>query len=338
MSKAYGFGFVLFLLAGCTGKEQSVDIKQASRDNIVDVSNQLHTIDTDTLMIGGSNYIYANNDRFFVLDVRPAEEIGFAHVFNAQTLEYDGAFGQYGAAPTEILMPGGMFLNNGEGTVYIQDNAQWKILEYNVSDALKNDQYKPTIKLSFAAAGVPYRGVYVNDTLAICEIVSIKPDDSSSRSIGRFNLATGETSELSPDEKWPDKARQICAVAPDNSFAVEAGYCLDLMKIYNPDGSIKRRITGPGYKEPIESGDADQFTDIAVTNDYILGLYSGSNNYATEKIMVFNHDGEYLATLSLGVDASRMAYSPKLNRLFLSVEDENSQFAYIDFDAVTELL
>lgn len=328
---------ILVGILGCTSCNTKTvtdtDITHSSRDNIVEVKDLVHPFDTDTIIISGNASIYVNDDHLFFKESEPTEAVVYA--FNPETLEFQGAFGKPGPAPTEILVPGAMALNDEKGEAYIVDHGQLKIMAFNVDSAITRPDYTPWVRQIINGGKFPDRYVYVNDTLTFCRYISVKPDGNSfTQKLGVFNFNTGELTEFAPGEHPDDKCRTLFALSAKDNLLVEVGSNVDQIKIYDFEGNVIRRIKGPEYSEV--PGRKCYFRSAAVTNDYILALYSGDADYFTEKLLVMSHDGEYLATLDLGYEVSLMAYSSKLNRLYLMLNDETEQFGYIDLNGLDD--
>lgn len=322
-------------LPSCIRKEGATDICHTKRDRMVQVRDLVCPFDTDTVIVSGKAWLYADDSHLFFKENQPEESVVYA--FNPQTLMFEGAFGKPGPGPDEILMPGAMALNPNRGEVYIIDHGQLKIMAYNVDSALTCPDYHPWVKQTIVTGGFPDRYVYVNDTLVPCRHISMPTPDSFTQRLGIYNIITGSITDFAPEEHSDTRLHSLFDVSARDSLLVETVSEIDLIKIYDLKGRVIHRIKGPDYSENVEKG-TDFFLNPVITHDFILVPRKIEDRYAANEILVLSHDGEYLGTADIGYELTHTAYAPKQNRLFMVFDDETEMYGFIDLDDLKKRL
>ena len=139
---------------------------------------------------------------------------------------------------------------------------------------------------------------------------------------------------LFPAKGWCCLQRNIVTTSSiSDSIFVECHIQLDLLRFFNFTGELQYSIQGPNYGSSIN----DNFHSAIFTKDYLLALYTGDewNKRAQPKtLQIFKKNGDYVATLDLGVQSFRFCYDDRHNRLIFCLINEIDQFAYLDLDDI----
>ena len=108
---------------------------------------------------------------------------------------------------------------------------------------------------------------------------------------------------------------------------VEVYINYDLMAIMDLEGRVKCYVHGPDWT----TKGLETFGKVMITPNYILAAYSGDDwaKGRTDKIHVFDLEGDYVKTLDVGYDILDCIYDKTHHRLFMIFNDE-IQFGYLD--------
>jgi len=327
--KKLRFIAIFILLISC---RQSVD---NSRNNHVDISQDVIPFDTDSIQIGAGARIYTSDSLVIIKDGQSNDML--LTIIDIQTLKTKGQIAKFGPGPDEVAVPGAVFIDRDNKSISIFDYGQLKISSYNIDSALVMDKYCPTTISNFNNQQFPDRYVHVNDTLGFARSITIDPKKKGyTQGICRYNITTGELTDISGPSRM-EGLKSLFGISVADRIIAEGATNNDILNIYDFNGRLLHEIKGPDYEPQVVKGKVF-FREIKVIPDYILAAYSGrasgENAYSADRIHVYNHDGSYVKTLIIGKDITDMAYDNTSNRLFCIFNDENIQFGYIELDGI----
>lgn len=318
----------LIILASCS------PTKDDSASNEIDISQKITPFETDTIQIGGNAHIYTSDSLIIIGDPHSKDMI--LTLVDLHSLETIGQIAKFGAGPDEISVPGAIYIDNDGKSISVFDYGQLKIATYNIDSALVSADYAPIARANFTMGQFPDRYVHVNDTLGFARSITMNPKIKGySQGLCKYNITTGELTEIS-DPKRMEGLKSLFGIYVPDGIIAEGATNNDILNIYDFQGTLLHEILGPEY-QPQVSNDKVFFRQIRITPDYILAAYSGREGekaYSTDKIRVYNHDGNYIKTLIVGKDLTDMAYDKNLNRLFCVFNNEDIQFGYIDLENI----
>ncbi|MCM1355048.1 MAG: TolB-like 6-bladed beta-propeller domain-containing protein [Staphylococcus sp.] len=319
----------ILIVAGFSGCSSD---RQCSWTDTTDVSGQVVTFDSDPYLIGKTPNIYASDSMIVVKD--PGAQEMILSVLDPHVNKFKGQLAAFGSGPDEITVPGAVVINDSLNSIYIFDHGQLKISSFQVDSALVNPDYAPVTINHFSNASFPDRYIYVNDSVGFARSIKMgKSRGGYEQGLCKYNLKTGELTEFDSSHRIAG-LKSLFGVSLSDSIIAEGATNNDLMNIYDFDGKLLMEIKGPEYVDQV-AGKKVYYRSIKTTPKYILAGYSGRegerDNFC-DKIRVFTHDGKLVNTLYVGKDIYDMAYYQPLNRLYMVIEDENAQFAYIDLD------
>ncbi|MDR2119006.1 MAG: hypothetical protein LBP25_05695 [Tannerellaceae bacterium] len=115
----------------------------------------------------------------------------------------------------------------------------------------------------------------------------------------------------------------------------------DLLTVCTLDGELKYNIYGPRWSDrEVRSNRVAYYGQPAFAGDRIFVLYLGGDQYAADgqhsiyptRFHVFDLEGNYMETLETGHEITGFVYDPDNNRILMSLEHEDLQFAYLDLN------
>lgn len=316
--------FVTFLCA-CSSEEKKEKF-QRSRDNIVNVKEQIKEVDTGDVLLGKHTSCDYSKDYLILLDYNGWE--GVIHLFDKNDFHHIISIGKKGEGPEELTNPGDTFIDEIHKKLYVTDNSKYKVFSYDLDSIIAIPEiYKHQEKAKIRTDQFPVCIKYINDTLSYGCIIQPTSFNSFDQMIGKWNMTTGELEVIG--EKHPEvhRKRSNIDVSMEKNMIVEAYHNYDLMNISDLDGNIKCYIYGPDWT----TKGLETFSDVMITPNHILASYSGDEwaRGRTDKIHVFDLKGNYLKTLDIGYEMWGVSYDETNHRLFMVFNDE-IQFGYLD--------
>lgn len=324
---------------GCHSDKPRGIIEQ-QRDNVIDITDLVEEFDTDTAIINRWAYWASTPGKVYLVS-----DISFGrivHVFDGDTHELLGDFGKRGAGPEEaysVDLPVVIVPNGGEGAKYVMfENAGMKILKFDVDSALADRNYHPT------QIGKKSRGFYPDKYFPINEDEYISFDyepyeeDGKNKiriQFAKYSINSGEFTKIPTDSLG---VGFLINYIPSQKKLITASMHDDRIGLYSLDGTLMADIRGPEYKGNDKPTIAT-FSNIAVSDDYIVAVYSGPNGVMYgNNLMVFNADGDYIATLHIdGVQIVQLAVNASRPVVYMTFEGSEKLFGYIDLSKVLDL-
>ncbi|WP_455672704.1 6-bladed beta-propeller [Phocaeicola sp.] len=327
------------LLVCCCSHRPEYEKRYSSQDNVIRVENELKKIDT------GENYItifgtpYVLNDYLIISDYNSLDKL--IYIFDNNTFEYITGIGNRGQGPGEIANLGSIVTNEKENLFYVVDNGRQKILSYSIDSVLVNPYYNPEEKATFGEKAFPQVFQYVNDTLSFALFFKGSDDGDYTPVVSKWNMLTGKTVFMNYAGHPQIKRKRVSfASSVEHGIYVEAYWYHDLMSLCTLDGNLKCNLYGGNWSDKTSNRNR-YFRNVAFCDDKIIASYLGGErlsgqqggqkvNYPTD-LVVFDLDGNYLATLGVGYPIITFCYDKGHNRIILALDNE-MQFAYLNLD------
>lgn len=321
---------MLVLLCACASLTET-EKRQGSRDKVIRVKDKVKEIETgDDVLIGRFSTPYYSEDYLIITDYEAWE--GAIHLFDKKDFRYLASVGKKGEGPYELTNAGGLMIDEPRRKLYMIDYGKYKVFSYDMDSIIAmSGAYRHQVKARIERAQFPDRPFYISDTLCYGRIIQPTSTSTFDMMVGKWNMATGEVKVIG--EKHPDvkRKRVLMDVSMAKRMMVEVYGEYDLMNISDLGGHIQCYIYGPDW--PTEG--LKTFGGVMITPHHILALYSGDawTRGRTDKIHVFDLEGNYLQTLEIGYNMTDCAYDKTSHRLFMIFDDE-IQFGYLDLDGI----
>lgn len=332
--------FFLLLLCGCSHNSEPIK-KYDSQKNIVNVNKEIKKIKIEEKDISIFGIPYILNEYLIISDYKSPDKL--IHLFNKNTFSYITSVGNRGEGPGEIANMGSIIANKKEDEFYVIDHGRQKILSYKVDSILNNSSYIPNEKITINNTEFPSNFQYINDTLSFSLFIKRLENGDYKPVVSKWNMQTGETVFMNytghPEIK---KKRVSFSSSVEHKLYVEAYWYNDLMSICTLDGNLKYNLYGDNWNNE-NSNRNRYFRDVAFCGDKIIASYLGSErlskeekqtkvNYPT-KLLVFDLNGNYIATLETEYPVIIFCYDNDNNRIILALDDEY-QFGYLDLENI----
>lgn len=330
---------IYILVSACTGGKQDVTVRhEGERNNVIEVSEQIISI-TDHLpnMHTHTGFI-SDGDTMLLHDPEAADLQITAYDINSEKTV--GRFGKFGNGPGEISNTGAHFYSKTHGKLYAINANRNKFISFTLSEAIADtnynaiDEYDLSVRAGDNIITNPY---YINDSTVICNLfvpnMTGGPNSMTTR-IANYNLITHATTiidSIAPNE--PVRGPIAVSEKHGKIFACD-GY-QDKIRLFSLNGKLLTYIYGPEYQEKIDRH-RSYFSTPVWCNDKVAAIYNGTkSSIDRENIIIFDKDGNYIATLKFPFTIYDIAYHERTGRLYLSTYGE-PQFGYIELDKVLE--
>lgn len=310
---------------------------QKSRDKVVDVHDKVVEINTGDVLIGNNSRMHLLGDCWIVIEYGWSVVDDYVHLFDRNTYKPLLSTGRKGQGPGEITNPGLLMMDEVHNCFYLPDNGRMKMYTYKVEELLKNPDYQPELKCSFADSRVPNSCLYVCDTLSIGDILIPIGTNDFRTAVGCWNMLTGEVRLMPYEHPEIKKKRASTLVSLEHGLYVDVYSRDDLLTICDLDGHLKYNIYGPNWNHG-KWNDKYQHIASVICGDRIVTAYSGrdrreKDSFLATQLQVFDLEGNYLKTLEVGYGVKDLCYDGKNNRLLLSMNDD-IQFGYLPLEGL----
>lgn len=342
------FLFSIILFTACKKSDNTIDVFHSSRNNIIDVSSRIISLDLESKCKEniGRSFLYRTKDNIIVCDHQsPNKGI---HLFELGSYNYIGTTGIMGKGPKEIIRLGSPSSVYASNDFYVSDLAKKKVFRFNLDSLTINPNYLPDYAFSIKGRKLPMKLTFIDDSTFIgkgLDFISNK-DFNGATLKGKIDGRPFETL-ATPYEKVNSKnlSSYFC-VSPENKRYIDVYGRYDLITINDLNGKVKKRIFGPEWED--KKTKKSYFYIVHSTDKYIMSAYSGEvkmkldefKRYQTvyaQKIMVFDYDGKYVATLDTKHDIIDFIVNQDNNHIICYFEDLKNPFAYIDLNGILDI-
>lgn len=318
---------LLFCL-GCNSALNNEKI-QNSRNNVLNVKNQLHEIDLDGIFLGSLSIPIATNEYLIIGDCKSVDSI--VHIFDINTFKHIRSLATFGQGPLEVATFANVWFNECNRNLYVNDGGQFKLLIFNIDSAIVNYNYTPTVR-SLDPLKCPSYNCFINDSMSYGTFLAFEDPKSMNfmHTVGIWNMNTDSITMLKYIHPDLDLKRLSVAVSKDDSLYAECELRYDLISIFNFQGELLWNIYGENWGKTHTLN----FLNACFTKDYLIAGYDGTiyeEHNPITKCQVFTKQGDYLATLDFGCEILRFCYDELHNRLILCL-NHTFQYGYLDLD------
>lgn len=331
---------------GCTQAPQNAGIEkfQYKRSNIIQVKDLLKEIDTDSIMLSSTFTPYIIGDYLLVADYKSYDHL--IHIFDKNNFKYVTSTAYWGQGPGEIARMGVIGIDNAGRKFNITDYGKNVVFSYNLDSVLANPAYIPIDKIQIKGDVILTDYEYMNDTTCIGLILEPIGSSDFKTTVGTQNMNTGEYTPMPYVHPEISKKRVSFTASSKHNIYVECYHKQDLITICSLDGKLKYNIYGSSNWKENQRGRFGYNQEVVIAGDKIFVLYLKDSAYVEDpvkgivgnlatKFLVFNLEGDYLATLETTYRIRHYCYDEENNRIILSMNDE-LQFAYLDLDGIID--
>lgn len=330
---------------GCTNRSET-EKYQYKRDNVILVKDKLQAIQIDSLRLSTLCDLNILDDYLLITDRHTYDH--HVNIFDKTTFHYITSIAYPGWNIGEIEKLEGVNVDNAHRKFEIIDTGKEKLFSYDLDSALVNPDYIPEEKLTVHLNKFlnPYK--YINDTLSMGVIIEHVAYSIFENSIGLQNMNTGELTAM-PYTHPGVKRKQVAAdVSPEHGLYAECYVEQNLMTVCTLDGKLKANVYGGQNWMENEDGRIIYYQQVAFVGDKIFALYLKGNARAlnptvgevknrASRFLVFDLDGNYIATLETRNQIDSFCYDKTNNRIIMNIIiDEKPQFVYLVLDGLIE--
>ena len=328
--------FIVFACLVSCSESRGVEKHQDNCSNIIDVRESVKGIVIDTPFIGAWSRPFIVNDYLLISDSKLEDKL--ISIFDKRSFSYITGVGHVGEGPDEITNMGVIVPDEEHHRFYVPDYGKSKLLSYSLDSIFKNPFCQFEFKANMQEMQFPDRFVYVNDTLCFARSILIGNEKFFQQSIVKWNMLTGEMSLLFKGHPEVERKRSMFAVSLEHHLIVDCYTHHDLMAIYDLEGNLKYNVYGPRWDNRT-SNDMIYYGAVSICKDRIVAAYAGGKNWSDEEMptyfLIYDLDGNYIKTLSIGRKIYNFCYDRECNRLIMTLNDEMS-FAYLDLDGLLD--
>ncbi len=255
--------------------------------------------------------------------------------------------GTIGRGPGEFISPGGFSAKPDEnGAFWTGDLTLGKISEFSLNASLNNEEYRPTQEITFEFPRMCYEPVWTANNNITCLNLNGEGRLSILDSKGNLLRYAGE---LVPPKKstmtktinaFANQARLVAR--KDGKRLAMACFYFNRIEIYDQNGGLIRRLTGPNESLPIIGigrGNGENvfvetpktritYSSLTADDNFVYCLYSGrtEKEYPDEElycnqVFVFDWEGNPVKMLQTDVEISKITVDSKGEFLYGTAAD-----------------
>jgi hypothetical protein len=317
---------------------------QYKRNNIIQVKDKLVEIPTDSLMFSSHCRPYIIDNYLLIADYKSYDHL--LHLLDKNTFRYITGFTYWGQGPGEIANMGTVGIDHSHRSFNVTDYGKQAMFRYNLDSVIANPDYVPERKVEIHADKIIRDYQYINDSSCIGLV--LEPISSSDFKVatGILNTNNGEFT-LMPYVHPKIKKKRACFDASlKHGLYVECYYKQNLMTICTLNGELKYNIYGGSNWTENQRGRFEYYQQAAFVKDRIFVLYLNDSAYINHPVMglmgnmatkflVFDLNGDYIATLETGYRIRYFCYDEGNNRIILNLDD-GMQLAYLSLDGLID--
>lgn len=286
----------VIILSACKGVDNKSEIYQNSRNNIINIHDNLKEIKINDVLISKYSQPYILNNYLIIADYTSIDKS--VHIFNKKEFSYLLSTGILGMGPDEITSFSSLAINNSKNEFYITDSGKQKIFTYNMDSLINNSNYKHSIKGKIGKSEFPNRFIYINDSLSYASTIIPTGNTGYNQCIAEWNMNTNIFTPIKYTHPEIEKIRLNMTVSIEHDMIVACYDYHDLISILDLDGNLKYNIYGPNWNNE-KSNKNKYYSSAIVAKDLILATSSfgrdnfSQNEYLPTSILIFDLSGNY---------------------------------------------
>ncbi|QKG80683.1 hypothetical protein [Tenuifilum thalassicum] len=337
------FASLIFLLLSCN-KNNTEKIFNPD-ENVISVKNRLTEVAFEKPITIGNIEVL---DSFIVLQDISNYYDKALYLLNRNAFTLNSSVLKLGKGPGEIAYMGYFTVNRSKRLIYVNDHGKNVVWTIPFDSLLKNPDYLPSNKLTRDPKKLLQEYGNLNDSVMLGIAMYPLTVNSFEIKTTKWDLKSNTITEFgyeNPDAQGEYLSTSTFAIFPELNIYLKAHYWVDLLTICNLDGTLKCNIHGPKWN------DNDNFDDLIFFfggvksyHGYILAAYVGDKGTILDenkrevgntpnKILVFDSNGNYIATIDVGIKFLSFTADEQNNRIILgSAEATNSLLQYFNLD------
>lgn len=297
--------------------------------------SSVRIVNPDSLGMPGS--IAYSGKKLCITDSKSLYGVNKILVYNVETKKMITSFGGTGDGPGEFRSP--ISLNSVIGKNGVFSISDLHLLRFNTFTVGNDNKVKIT-KTVLLKGSLPYEIVMVNENNLFSLGLTISTDkrmavfDTTGSVIKYAGELLPGKGKNTPPAIHNQACKGVLKVTPDGKHIVVSAQHSDYLDVYNKEGRLLHRFSGPknflpvyevaGVSEtPVMAIDDKKamygYIGIACSNEYIYALYSGNpfkGNYEGNLIHVYDMKGKFIKTYALDQKISFFTFDNDNNRFY----------------------
>lgn len=330
----------VFLWSSC--ENQSGTTKKMTnyrQKNVINLPSRITDINRDIVL--GNSLLYILDDILIVLEIMPGSDKGI-HLFNKKNFKYITSTGKLGHGPGEIIRYGRIGIDEQNRTFWVPDHGKQMLMKFPLDSVLVNPEFKPSYGIPLSNELFIERFEFLNDSIVLGKAVQVLSSSRYQMVMAKLNINTNEIEKFGyehPDASG-EKSNSYFALSKDGNFYVNGHVYCDLLTICDLQGNLKYNILGPDDLANKEFRKT-YFTGVDLMGELIVASYIGDEGTIINEnqrqegalpatFLVFNKDGEYIATLNTGHKFSSFCIDDENRRVIAYYMDRPNPLGYFE--------
>lgn len=328
------------LLSACTDSNIRY-VHFSPESNVINVADSITFVKLDEVM--GTVDLSAFDTLMVVRERFPADD-RFLHIYDIRSFEHLAHIGKIGKGPNEVILPGYINSHIDSSSFWLWDadrEIQWR---YHLDSMLVDPNYQPSefVKLDII---MPICRFAMTDDSTFLGMAFIPTSTSTFRTdMVKFNTHSGKVAHYGyQHEGLSDRhSNSLFAMSLRENVYVQAHVYCQLLSIFNADGSLRCDVVGDDYGDDIQDG-RDYFGRVLITGNLIVVGYNGEDSFRLDKykrmettcptkLLVFDLDGNHLATIETGNEIVSFCIDESNNRVICYFNGCENPLGYFNFD------
>lgn len=336
----YLFVSLIFIISCKNSAEQSLEVKQKERSNIIDVSNSI--VDIKTNILFGNCFLYIIDNFLVICENSPSGDKGI-HLFDKNTFKYITSTGIIGKGPYEVTRQGRIGIDHENKVLWVSDHGKQVMWKFPLDSILRNNLFKPTEKLDLLNKLFIERFGFLNDSIAIGKAVHVLNTDKYEMVTAKLHLNTNKTEIFGYEHPAAvgKKSNSLFALSLNNNFYVNCYSNCDLMTICDLSGNPLCNVVGPDGLENKNFKNA-YFFGVDILKSNIVASYIGDVSYYYDefkrikgnlpsKFLIFDKAGNYKSTIETGSKFTYFCVDEANSRIIAYFDGRENPLAYFNF-------
>lgn len=245
-----------------------------------------------------------------------------------------------GKGPGEITRAGYFTTDRLKQKLFLNDHGKNVVWKIPIDSMISNPEYLPSQQLPRNRLLLLQEYYFINDSLSLG--IAMHPLSHSTFEIKtvKWNIRNNSIDEFGyehPDAQGKYLSTMSFGISLEYGCYFKAHYWLDLLTICNLDGTLKFNIYGPDWGKKDKLGSNIYFFGgVKPYHNFILAAYVGDKATVTDvnkrekgnsptKILIFNQEGDYVATIELGINFTEFAVDEGNNRIILGTAEATDE-------------
>lgn len=245
-----------------------------------------------------------------------------------------------GKGPGEISRAGYFNADRMKEKLYLNDHGKNVVWEIPIDSMISNPEYLPSQNLRRNPQLLLQEYYPLNDSIMLG--IAMHPLSPSTFEIktAKWNVKKNTIIEFGYEHTNAQGiylSTMNLGISLKHCCYFKAHYWIDLLTICNLDGTLKFNIYGPDWGKNDRLGSSIYFFGgVKPYHDFVLAAYVGGNATITDenkrekgnspsKLLVFTPEGDYIATIDLGINFTKFTVDEENNRIILGTSEATDE-------------